>query len=98
MLINRPVHVGAAPWLRGSAHYADGWIILDEPQEEDEPVLEDPGVLSIRFANLRQPEDVTEFASRYGLLRQGPGQETLQESYADWQRESATILALLDLH
>jgi len=83
-------------WIRGHASL-DGMEVRLQPQATSlYAPLGEPGLLWDFLAIVDQ-DDVVAFASRYGLLRAGPGSE-LHEPLSSWWDDIAVVRGALTLH
>jgi hypothetical protein len=72
-----------------------GWAILDASSATEYVPTYDPDRLG-EFVVIDSPRDVTRFASRFGLLREGPGSE-LREPVSLWWDEVALARGALEV-
>ena len=72
-------------WIRGEARVNRGWVILDESSATGYTPIYDPDRLG-EFVVINSPRDVARYASRFGLLREGPLSE-LREPLSLWWDE-----------
>ena len=82
-------------WIRGDARVVRGWAILDASSATEYVPTYDPDRLG-EFVVIDSPRDVTRFASRFGLLREGPGSE-LREPVSLWWDEVALARGALEV-
>ncbi len=92
MTIGKELRMLAPQWVRGRTRYEDGWILIDEPQEY---WVYDEKELVFALASISNPDDAIEFASRYGLLRSGPGSDTYRELFSEWETVIARLRDIL---
>jgi hypothetical protein len=78
------------------ASYHDGWLVLDPAFIEEYYPAKQPGRIALEFAGIRTPAEAVQFATKYGLLRHGPGAAEFREPFGDWIEAISAVVHILD--
>jgi hypothetical protein len=89
-------------WKRGLARLEGDFVVVDGPFEEWEPVIRGDrvgiGDPIVELATVRDPADVVDRATRFGLLRSRPEAANGRERVRDWIFEARVLETALGLY